>query len=379
MRRAMSRLPEASSLVHSIKGTSMTITIQSVTVSYDELVEQSKALDNALQAAQNAADAVLVLTDEKNAANLALEAANAALEAERETRLKTQRALADSVAREKALQAQIVEFTKPPVVIPPVSSRFTREFLPRFAGMTVEKGRASPSAALYAQVKTALRWGRSQGLDTWRGFFNPQEVLDHLKETPPLGNLPEYGRAIGFQHWIADTIDRILQLIPVDAKDPSDSKLKAYMDGLEKMGAEGVMINDANRKPSADDPGITFEELKAMIARLRHVAPTMPIFVSLLGSADVSLYMALGVWVEIQTFGSVSELGMFLKKPVIMCLDLRKPLSAAELKTRADLALKTAPKHFFFYADEVYDYDAMPDSEDAVIREFVTAWKRLAG
>lgn len=296
--------------------------------------------------------------------------------------LEANKALAASVDRERALQARILELQKPPVVIPPTppptSGKITREFLPRFAGFTIEKGRSAPTAALYSQVKTALRWGRAGDLDMWRGFFNPQEVIDHLKATPPLGNLPEYGRSIGYQHWIADTIDRILQLIPYDPRDPADTKLKAYMDGLEKMGAEGVMVNDANRKPSADDPGITFEQLKGIIARLTNVAPNMPIFVSLLGSADVSLYTALGVWVEIQTFGSVSELGTFLKKPVIMCLDLRRPLSAADLKTRADLTLKMPPKQFFFYADEVYDYDAMPDAEDAVIREFVQKWKALA-
>lgn len=251
----------------------------------------------------------------------------------------------------------------------PIVDRVTRTSLPRIAGFTIEKGKSSPSATLYTQVKTAMKWGAGMGLNYWRGFFNPTEVAQHIGlKASTLGHLPDYGRSLGLR-FIADTIDTVLKLIPASAQDPNETALKGYMDGLAKMGAEGVYFNDADNR--------AIDLLKADVERLRKVAPEMPIFVSLMGSANVDAYKAIVDHVEIQTFGTLADLTRFLQRDVIMCLDVRSPLTAADLKARAETALKTPPKAFFLYADLPTDYDAMPDTEDAVIRDFVTRWKAI--
>jgi hypothetical protein len=344
----------------------MTITIQSVTVSYDELVEQGKALENALTAAQNAANALSAMTTERNAAAGALEASNAAYEAERAAHLKTQRGLAESIEREKTLQARIVELTKPPVVIPPVTpQKVTRQALGRWAGFTLEHGKSAPSHTQNAYARLAMDWGKSVGLDMVRLFINPSEarLMSTMTDDNP-ENIIGYARKIGLR-WMADTMDTIASLL----KTPTE--LKAYCDALAKMGCEGFYVNDADRM------AIPFEALRLMIARFRAAAPEMPIFVSLLGSANVDQFKTVADYVEIQTFGSLAELSTFLKRGVIPCLDLRKPMTVTDLKARAEVALRFPPQAFYFYADLVTDYQDMPDDEDATVQGIVAAWKRL--
>jgi hypothetical protein len=333
----------------------------------DEIKQIEAEKESALQAAQNAADALTAMTTERNAAAGALEASNAAYEAERAAHLKTQRGLAESIEREKGLQAQIVELTKPPVVIPPVTpQKVTRQALGRWAGFTVEHSKKAPTPSENALARKAMDWGKSIGLDMFRLFLNPSEAraMAAMADDNP-EKITAYGRKIGLR-WMADTLDTIAGLLK------TRDELKAYTDALIQMGCEGFYVNDADRA------ALPFDALKVLIARLRDAAPDMPIFVSLLGSANVDLYKTVADYVEIQTFGSLSELATFLKRGVIPCLDLRKPMTVSDLKARAEVALRFPPQAFYFYADLVTDYQDMPDSEDAIVREFVKSWKSLA-
>lgn len=329
------------------------IPIQSAIVSYEELIKQGEALDNALRAAQNAADALSAMTTERNAANQALGLKDKALQ--------------DAQAIIAKHAATILDLQKL-IPAPPVAQKITRLALPRFAGFTIEKGKESPSLALYTKVKTAMRWGAGMGFTVWRGFFNVGEVAEHLKTAPVYGNLIAYGQSLGLR-FIADTIDNILLTV----KD--DVALKLYLDGLIKLGCEGVYINDANRAE------LPLETLKTMVTRIRKAAPDLPVFASLLATANLATYKAIVDHVEIQTFGTPSELSTFLAVDdalpykVVMCLDARAPMTASDLAKRAALILKNPPDALFYYADLPGDYDAMPDEEDVILKGLVSLLK----
>ena len=275
--------------------------------------------------------------------------------------LKTQAVLRDNMVI--TLNAEIARLKG---TLPPTPARLTRTSSPRLYGVTIEKSKTSPSKALYDTVKTAMQWAKRLGFDTWRGFFNPQEVRDHLKATPPLGNLVAYGKAQGLR-FLADTLDTILKQLP------SDVDLKAYMDGLIALGCEGVYINDADQ--------YTLEVLRGYVARLRTAAPEMPIFVSLRASANVSLYKEMVDYVEIQTFGTTAELARFLALDdalafkLVMCLDARAPMTVTDFAQRAAVILKNAPEAFFYYADQPGDYEAQPDEEDVILKGLLALLK----
>lgn len=300
------------------------------------------------------------------------EAAN--LQQERDTRIAELGFEKEALIRQIAgLNAEIERLKIP---LPPLTAdRVTRTSLPRVIGFTIEKGNTAPNGTLYNQVRAAMAWGARMGFAYWRGFFNPQEIMEHLKDKPVYGNLIVHGRSLGLR-FIADTIDTILETAI------SDTALKAYFDGLERLGCEGVYINDADRYP--------LETLRVWALRLHGtiekpgVAPNMPIFVSLRGSADLAPYKGLVSHVEVQTFGTPSELNTFLALddkypfPVIMCLDARKPLTAAELKARAVNIARNPPHSLFYYADLAVDYASMPEEKNAAIRELVARVKARA-
>lgn len=339
------------------------IPIQSVTVLHEDLRKAEMEYET-IKSERDGLDRQLAeMALSRDQAVTERNAAQAAELAERETRLKTQKALAESVTRERELREELDK--RPLPTTPPVPTKITRTSLPRLAGFTIEKSKSSPSTTLYNQVKTAMRWGQSMGLTHWRGFFNATEVAQHVGlKASTLGNLPDYGRSLGLG-FIADTIDND----GIQALD--NAAFKAYIEGLIKMGAEGVYINDADRA------ALPFDRLTSLIARVRAVNAELPIFLSLLGSAKLELYKPIADHIEIQTFGSLAELTTFLKRDVIMCLDMRKALTAADIKARAEIALKAPPKQFFLYADLPTDYDAMPDEEDELVRAWVKAWKTL--
>lgn len=279
--------------------------------------------------------------------------------------LEANRALGASIARERELQARLAELTKPPVVtLPPTSSqKVTRAVLGRWAAFTIEHSKKSPSPTENAYARKAMDWGKSIGMDLYRIFLNPTEtraMATMAVDNPE--NIIGYGRTLGLR-WMADTMDTIVGLLK------THTELKTHCDALIKMGCEGFYINDADRA------ALPFDALKGMIGRLRAASPDMPIFVSLLGSANLDLYKSVADYVEIQTFGTVAELTTFLKRGVIPCLDLRKSLTANDLELRIEVILRYPPQAFFFYADLVTDYQDAPDVEDALIKEFVKAWK----
>lgn len=266
------------------------------------------------------------------------------------------RSIARSVSQIQALESDLANRA-------PAPQKITRTSLPRLAGFTLENSDKAPSRDRYAAACRALDWGARMGLDTFRIFLNPTEMRDHALGTGTLWDLVAYARGKGTRY-LADTMDTIT----LSLKDP---ELKLYCDYAASLGCEGFYINDADRKD------IPLDMLKSIVVRLRKAAPDMPIFASLLGSANLETYRAIVDYVEIQTFGTPGELATFLRKDAVMCLDLRKTLNASDLKTRAELALKTPPKAFFLYADLATDYEGMPADENAVIRDFVKAWKAL--
>jgi hypothetical protein len=346
------------------------IPIQSVTVSHDDLLKAEMEYET-IKSERDGLDRQLAeMTLLRNQALTERNAAQAAEQSAKGELTRANAALAESVVLVQKLTDELAK--RPLPTLPTLPGKITRTTLPRIAGFTIAKDKSSPTATLYSQVKTAMRWGQSMGLNYWRGFFNATEVAQHIGlKASTLGNLPEYGRSLGLG-FIADTIDNA----GVQALD--DTTFNMYIDGLLKMGAEGVYFNDADRLP--------IDTLKSMVARVRSASQETPIFASLMGSANIDLYKNLAddrgikydIHVEIQTFGTTGELTNFLKKDVIMCLDLRKPLTVTDLKARADIALSNPPRQFFLYADLPTDYDAMPDDEDAVIRAWVSAWKKLS-
>jgi len=234
----------------------------------------------------------------------------------------------------------------------------------RVLGFTIENGKTAPDAKQYGHVRTAMDWGQRQGLNVYRMFLNPTEMRNHA--APPksyiLGNLIQYGTSRGLRY-MADTMDRIAQLLP------NDDDLKAYCDRAEALGCEGFYINDGDRKE------LPLVDLMTILLRLRKAAPGMPLFVSLMGNANLALYSKLLDRVEIQTFGSDAELTNYLAIKAIPCLDLRRPLTAEDIRKKANIIAAKPPRDLFFYADLASDYEAMPDEEDAIIRDLIAKLK----
>lgn len=317
---------------------------------------------------------------------------NAALEAEKianentrksdEALLKTNSALtaansaiANLNAEVRALNAKLLEAQKPPVVVPPPTTptpgdvwpdepAFTLEGL---AALTVEKGQDDPSQAQYDAVRNALTWARAKGLafKAWRGFLNPGEVFSHLHPNVgaygKFGNLIQFGRERRFS-FIADTVDQVVTTL----KDP---ELKVYLEGLETLKARALVFNDADQYPLSD--------LKTMILRVRAFSK-LPIIASLRATADIALYRNLGLIIEIQTFGNLSELKTFLAKPVdIFCFEARQPVTEAQLKAIYDtiLASTIKPKAYFLYTDKALDWPGTPAGEVAILKNFIDRWK----
>lgn len=243
------------------------------------------------------------------------------------------------------------------------------------AAFTVEKGQEAPDKAQYTRVREALAWAwdKKIGIKAWRGHLNLGEVKDHLGEdeagrevAPPLGNLIEFGRLLRM-HFIADTVDVVIKNVDNDT-------LKWYLQSLETLKARAIVLNDA------DQYGL--DGVKEMIDRAR-LFTNLPIILSLRGTADVAAFKALGkdVYVEIQSFGSLSELkNTFLKKAAIVdffCFSAFKALTTSQLKAIYDavLASPIKPKAFFFYTDRADDWPTMPQAEVDVLKSFVIRWR----
>jgi hypothetical protein len=236
------------------------------------------------------------------------------------------------------------------------------------AAYTIEKGQEEPSKEQYTRVREALiwAWDKKLGVNAWRGHLNLDEVKEHLKAAPGLGNLPQLGQRLKM-HFIADTVDVVV-------KSTDNPTLKIYLEGLEKLKARALVFNDADQYPLFD--------LQLMLERVRAISK-LPIILSLRGSANVATYKKLGpgIYVEIQTFGNVSEMkNTFLPKAAdvdLFCLAAFKALTAAQLKAIYDTVLtaRQKPKGIFFYTDTAVDWPAMPQAEVDILKSFVTRWR----
>lgn len=233
----------------------------------------------------------------------------------------------------------------------------------RIFGFTIENSQKTPSAVEYTKNKSAMDWGKRIGFNTYRIFLNPTEMRNMAAGTGTLENIIAYGSSLGLS-WMADTMDTVVKLLP------GDVGLKDYCDNGTKLGWAGVYVNDADRST------LPIETLRTMVARLRKFV-RVPIYGSLMGTADIVLYGQIFDRVEIQTFGTDAELVNYLAIDAIPCLDLRSPLTTEQLKAKAAIIKRNPPRDLYYYADLNSDYENMPDSEDAVIRDLLQALKAL--
>lgn len=234
-----------------------------------------------------------------------------------------------------------------------------RQELNCVAALTIEKGDNEPSDEQYATVRHVLMQAASMGFNTWRGFFNLDEVREHLNMEPGDPNhLPQFGRTRGLE-FIADTIDVVIPRL-------NDADLSAYIKGLETMGARAVVFNDADQ--------YSIETLEKMVGRFR-VISDLPVIASLRASANIRMYTMFD-YVEAQTFGTASELPNFLALPFdLFCLDARETMTAATLNERGEIMLAAQPQAFFYYASQAEDWLAMPAEEAAAIKGIIERWK----
>lgn len=234
----------------------------------------------------------------------------------------------------------------------------------RIFGFTIENSQKTPSAIEYTKNKSAMDWGKRIGFNTYRIFLNPTEMRNMAAGTGTLENIIAYGTSLGLMY-VADTMDTICKMLPLE------SSLRAYCDAGMKLGWKGVCFNDADRD------SLPIATLRAMVGRVRLAAPGILIYGSLMGTADIALYGQILDRVEIQTFGTDSELVNYLAIDAIPCLDLRSPLTTEQLKAKAAIIKRNPPRDLYYYADLNSDYENMPDSEDAVIRDLLQTLQAL--
>ncbi len=319
----------------------------------------------------------------------ALTAAGTELEAEKSTRLKTQAALVKvqsdltaantALAQSRAaqiqsqaeantliadLRKQLAEATKPPVVVPPVTPPPTKPLAPLISkseirnlrALTIEKGQSAPNDAMYTEVRNVMAKAKGMGFNCWRGFFNFEEVRKHLRlQATDINHLPAFGQKWGLA-FVADTVDAMLPRLDIAGQ-------TEYLQGLERMGALAVVINDADQYAQ--------DELLEWTTRVRKTLPNMPIIASLTGTADISKY-GMFDFREAQTFGKVTELkGFFDGGFDIFCLDARNAMSAVDITTRGAVILATKPDAVFYYTDLARDWINMSLDKQGAIRRVI--------
>jgi hypothetical protein len=275
----------------------------------------------------------------------------------------------DKVALSKQVQEltrALEEAKKPPVTVPPPPIPhpiprppvISKTEISGLFALTIEKGKKEPTDAMYADVRTVLMKAKGMGFNAWRGFFNIDEVREHLarKASDPK-HLPQYGRSLGID-FIADTVDAMMPKLDVNGQ-------REYLKGLEAMGAMAVVFNDANQYETLD--------LIEWTDAVRRVLPNMPIIASLRGNGRISEYPMFDLF-EAQTFGKEEELLTFLDRPFnIFCLDARKSISAEGITTRAAIVLAREEKlkAFFYYTDLASDWLTMPLDKQQAIRKMI--------
>lgn len=284
------------------------------------------------------------------------------------------RAAADAHAKllsEKisTLEVQIALLThtfppKPPTIPNPIPRALiiNKTEITGVAALTIEKGKKEPSDAMYSEVRDVMVKAKGMGFNAWRGFFNEDEVREHqTRKASDPKHLPEFGRTLGLD-FIADTVDAMLPKLDINGQ-------REYLKGLEAMGAQAVVFNDANQYETLD--------LVEWTDAVRRVLPNMPIIASLTGVANIAKYPMFDFF-EAQTFGNVGELENFIERPFdIFCLDARKAITAEGITTRAAavLAAGRKVKAFFYYADLANDWLAMGLDKQNAIRKMIANWK----
>lgn len=339
------------------------IPIQSAIVSYEDLIQQGQALDNALQDAQNKAAALSTMTAEKNAADEALEAA-------KNTIRDNQAVIGQHAATILNLQKQIADLTKPPVIIPRKPT-ITKALMKDVAGLAIPKGNA-PSASQDQNARDLMLLWSLMGGNAWRGFFNLQEIKAHTAMAESnINHLPGYGRRLGLT-FIADTLNNL-------AVNLNDADLKTALDGLRKMSGTDPFIgvfDDANQyRDELKYPKGTLERL---VGRIRSIAPDIILIASLTANATINDYKPLFDFVEAQTFGKITELPVFLGRSFdVYCLDGRKEITADYLTKAGEIIASANPRSIFYYVTSITDWKGIPEKLP-LIKQAVSKWWALA-
>jgi hypothetical protein len=261
------------------------------------------------------------------------------------------------------------EAVKPKPV--PGAAIISRTELRNVRGFCITLGEESPSAEVDAVAVKLIELGASMGYNVVRFYRNKDEVRDDVKRR---ADDPRHLYAVAHRHGLvvaADTINRA-------ALEFSDADLKAYLAGLETLGAKLLVFDDANqyrekRKDGTYYPANTLED---MVARVRKFSG-LPILASVRANAVIAQYRPLFDFVEFQTFGTAPELDTFLQRPAdAFVLDTSATASLAYLNKVHATVLKRQPVATFDYSawDEKINWLDVPDKV-AVIKKRVQAVK----
>lgn len=337
-----------------------------ITIPVSDLVKANEQVETLVG---NLKDAETVV----NGLSAQLTATQSAEQAERETRLKTQEALAKSVARERELQALL---DKPPVVTLPVARKpiITKTEIKDVAGIAIPKGNA-PSASQDQNARLLMLLWSMMGGNAWRGFMNLQEIKAHTTMLDNnVNHLPGFGRRLGLT-FIADTLNN-------HAVNLSDGDLRIALDGLRKMSGTDKFIgyfDDANQY--RDETKYPKGTLERLVKRIRSIAPDIILVASLTANATINDYKnpdTLFDFVEAQTFGKIGELPVFLERSFdVFCLDGRKEISIDYLAKSIDIVGELNPRNIFYYITAITDWQNIPDKLP-FIKQIVTRWMAMA-
>lgn len=235
----------------------------------------------------------------------------------------------------------------------------TRHELSGVVALTVEKGDNAPSEEQYNTIRNVLVHASTMGFNTWRAFFNFDEVRHHINTSfDDPNHLPQFGCRNGLV-FIADTVDAVIPRL-------NDDEVRQYIQGLEAMGAQAFVVNDADQYP--------VDVLEHMVSRIRAVSGR-PIIASLRGTADKNAYPMFD-FLEAQTFGTFDEFSSFLAQPFdVYVLDAREKMTAESLQERGNMILASRPSAFFYYTAKADDWLAMPHEEVETIKSIINHWK----
>lgn len=286
------------------------------------------------------------------------------------------------------LKQRIAELTPaaPPVIVEPKPEEpkpvpvndapiITKTRLENVRGVCVTLGLKAPSPTVDATARELIQLAARMGFNVVRFFRNRDEVRDDLKRSQDdPRNLYAVARKLGLAV-VADTINRAGEMY-------SDTDLSQYLAGLKSMGAAALVFDDANQYTDSknDDGSLKWQPgfLENMVRRVRERSD-LPLIASVRANAAVGAYKPLFDFVEFQTFGRLSELDDYLKRPAdCFVLDGQQSIGLDYLRGAHDVILKYPPAAAFWYSalDQKTDWREMPDKV-ALIEKTVQAMKDL--